>query len=104
MVKASEPHNTEGSVTVTQSLEHTKNPATAGPVFTTGQIPRFKVPQKENAEYIFIGTKVQLALLDATTSLGTDLQQHQWMRLATSLHPHHFFSIPHVPSTYKQSS
>ena len=54
MVKASEPHNTKGSVMVIQSLEHTKNPATAGPVFTTGQSPRFKFPQKEDAEYIFI--------------------------------------------------
>ena len=54
MVKASGPHNTEGSVMVTQSLEHTKNPATAGPVFTTGQSPRFKFPQKGNAEFIFI--------------------------------------------------
>ena len=88
---------------VTQSLEYTENPATAGPVFIMGQIPRFKFPQKENAEYNFYrykspaGTPRSNKLVQ---SLGIERQQHQWMRLATSLHPRHFFSIPHVPSTY----
>ena len=66
MVKASGPHNTEGSVMVTQSLEHNKNPATAGPVSATGQIPRFNFLKKQTPSIFFIGTKVQLALPYAT--------------------------------------
>ena len=54
-------------MTVIQSLEHTKIPATAGPVSTTGQISRFNFLKKGNIEYIFFTrTKVQLAHLDAT--------------------------------------
>ena len=66
MVKASGPHNTEGSVTVIQNLEHTKISAMAGPVSTTGQISRFNFLKKETSSIFFTGTKVQLAHLDTT--------------------------------------
>ena len=68
MVKAFGPHNIEGSVMVTQSLEHTKNPATAGPVFYKWvKSLGLNFLEKETPSIIFTGTKVQLALLDYDT-------------------------------------
>ena len=54
-IKASGPYNTEGPVTVIQSLEHTKTPATAGPVFINGSNLTIWFPQKGNNEFIFTG-------------------------------------------------
>ena len=80
-----------------------KNSSDGWSRFYNGSNLTIQFPQKGNIEFIFYRNKSPAGTsrcIKSNPSLGTERQQHQWMRLATSFHPHHFFSISHVPSTY----